>query len=221
MAPDAVPDAPLPLGKEAIADEIRGRIADGRLALGARVSDKVLAAELAVSRTPVREAVILLASEGLIDIRPRSGTFVFLPRLDELRDLCELRGVYEGGALRLGIGRNRQELMSRLTTVVARAALAIETGELAACDRFDTQFHETLVEVSANRALIAAYQRIADKVRALRASLPRAPERLSFALAQHRRILDLAAAGETERAVCELESHVQNVHRLLATAHPA
>jgi DNA-binding FadR family transcriptional regulator len=62
--------------KSAIAEGIRARIRSGELPLGARISDKVIASELGISRTPVREALVQLQTEGLVVIRPQSGTFV-------------------------------------------------------------------------------------------------------------------------------------------------
>ncbi len=62
--------------KSAIAEGIRARIRWGELPLGARISDKVIASELGISRTPVREALVQLQTEGLVVMRPQSGTLV-------------------------------------------------------------------------------------------------------------------------------------------------
>src|SRR5215468_9846283 len=88
--------------KGVVADEIRNRIIVGALNFGERVSDKDLATELRVSRTPVREAILQLQSEGLIVVRPRSGTFVFDLSAEDLREICDLRGLFEAGAIRMG-----------------------------------------------------------------------------------------------------------------------
>ena len=92
------PDLP---SKTTVAAEIRSRITTGRLALGARISDKQLAAELDVSRTPVREALVQLQSEGLVVMRPQSGTFVVDLTIEDVRQICATRAILEAGALRL------------------------------------------------------------------------------------------------------------------------
>src|SRR5215472_2259180 len=102
---------PRPL-KGIVADEIRSRIIVGALNLGARVSDKDLASELRISRTPVREALLQLQAEGLIVVRPRSGTFVFDLSPDELREISDLRGLFETGAIRMGVAHARERLVS-------------------------------------------------------------------------------------------------------------
>ena len=89
LTPSLASDLP---SKSIVASEIRSRITTGRLPLGARISDKQLAAELHVSRTPVREALVQLKSEGLVIMRPQSGTFVVdLTIEDVARDLRNAR----------------------------------------------------------------------------------------------------------------------------------
>jgi DNA-binding GntR family transcriptional regulator len=201
--------------KTVVAAEIRARITTGRLPLGARVSDKKLAAELAVSRTPVREALVELQSEGLVVMRPQSGTFIFDLTIEEVRDICATRAILESGAIRVAAEAGAAEPMARLGLLVGRAAIALDDGDLALCDELDCQFHEGIVAASANGYLVRAYSGIANRLRALRHRLPRERERMARAIAQHRHIIDLWAAGRIDQATAEIGSHVLNVARLL------
>jgi DNA-binding GntR family transcriptional regulator len=212
-----IPSGPAQLPSKAIvAAEIRSRITTGRLALGARISDKQLAAELNVSRTPVREALVQLQSEGLVVMRPQSGTFVFDLTIEELRDICATRAILEAGAIRLAAeSAGSTDVMARLGLLVGRAAIALDDGDLALCDELDCQFHEGIVAASANGYLIRAYSGISDRLRALRHRLPRQQDRMARAIAQHRHIIDLWAAGRLDQATTEISSHVLNVARLL------
>jgi DNA-binding GntR family transcriptional regulator len=204
--------------KGVVADEIRSRIIVGALNLGERLSDKDLASELRVSRTPVREALLQLQAEGLIVVRPRSGTFVFDLSPDDLREISDLRGVLEAAAIRMGAARQRERVVSALATRVAEAALALEASDFARCETLDTAFHETLIELGGNKYLIESYRAIADKVRALRSRLPERRERIANAIAQHRRIVDLIAVGQIEAAANEIGIHVRNVHAQLTSS---
>ena len=201
--------------KAIVAAEIRSRITNGRLPLGARISDKKLAAELGVSRTPVREALVQLQSEGLVVMRPQSGTFVFDLTIEEVRDICATRAILEAGAIRLVADAGSADPMARLGLLVGRAAIALDDGDLVLCDELDCQFHEGIVAASANTYLIRAYSGISDRLRALRHRLPRERERMARAIAQHRHIIDLWAAGRLDQATMEIGSHVLNVARLL------
>lgn len=207
--------------KRRVADALRHRIITGAIAFGTRLSDKALAEEFGVSRTPVREALLALMTRGLVVIRAQSGTFVFAPTPDEIREVCELRGVLEAGALRLAVGRDPDALAARLAHPLAGASLALADGDLEACDRFDTAFHEALADLSGNAHLVEAYHAIADKVRALRHRLPRDRERMARAHDQHRRVLDLAVAGRLPAAEAELAAHVRNVQGLLTRLNVA
>jgi len=198
-----------------VATEVRSRITTGRLALGARISDKQLAAELNVSRTPVREALVQLQTEGLVVMRPQSGTFVVDLTSEDVRQICATRAILEAGALRLAAAIGSPDVMGRLGLLVGRAAIALDDGDLALCDELDCQFHEGIVAASANGYLIRAYSEISDKLRALRHRLPREPGRMERAIAQHRHIIDLWAAGRVDLAAAEISAHVGNVARTL------
>jgi DNA-binding GntR family transcriptional regulator len=201
--------------KARLVDRIRERIVTGIFPLGARLSDKDLAAEMNVSRTPVREALLQLQSEGLIVVRPRSGTFVFDVSESELSQICEMRSLFETGALKMAAAVNPASLVGALTFPVAEAALALEDRDYARCEALDTIFHETLIALSANKYLVESYRTISTKVRALRSRLPQNHARIEGAIAQHRRIVDLVAVGKPELASAEIASHVRNVRTQL------
>jgi DNA-binding GntR family transcriptional regulator len=207
-----------PLAKGVVAVEIRRRITTGRLALGARISDKELAAELKLSRTPVREALVQLQTEGLVVMRPQSGTFVVDFTTENVRQICATRAILEAGAIQLTAEADSQDLLGRLGLLVGRAAIALDDGDLVLCDELDCQFHEGIVAASANSYLIGAYSGISDKLRALRHRLPREHGRMARAIAQHRHIIDLWAANRLDQATIEIKSHVLNVARLLTVA---
>src|SRR5262245_18189269 len=135
MTAEIVPYIPPELPSKAlVAAEIRSRITAGRLPLGARISDKKLAAELNVSRTPVREALVQLQSDGLVLMRPQSGTFVFDLTVQEVRDICATRAILETGAIRLAAAAGSADAMARLGLLVGRAAIALDDGHLELCD---------------------------------------------------------------------------------------
>jgi len=202
--------------KAAAAERIREGIVLGVYPLGGRLSDKALAQELEISRTPVREALLQLQSEGLVVVRPQSGTFVFDLSADEVRDICEVRAMFERTAVLIGAARDRQSLVGTLVALVAEASFALEDGDFARCEKLDTAFHEAIIAGSRNRYLIASYRSISDKVGALRHRLPQSHDRVSRAIGQHRRIVDFIAAGRVEAAAAELASHVANVHAQLS-----
>jgi DNA-binding GntR family transcriptional regulator len=212
---DRSPSSEAP-SQRALAAEIRSRIITGRLPMGARICDKLLAAEFNISRTPVHEALVQLQTEGLVVMGPQSGTFVFDLTADEVRQICATRAILESGALRLAADAKAADLMGCLSLVVGRAAVALADGDLALCDQLDSRFHEGLVAASGNTYLVRAYCGISNKLRALRHRLPREEARIARAIEQHRHIIDLWSAGRVDQAAVELSSHVTFAVRQLA-----
>jgi DNA-binding GntR family transcriptional regulator len=207
----AAPDsAPATEAIDGILTTIRSRIASGELAMGARISNCRIARELGVGSAPVREALIQLQAEGLVEVNPESGIFVFDMTVPEMRQLCAARVALEVGAIRAS--RTAASVRS-LRILVDQAEDALHAGELLRCHQLDSEFHESLVAASGNVYMIRCYRGIADRLRALRQRLPF--ERVGIAIAQHRQILDLLAAGEPARAAQALENHIGNVERSL------
>ena len=101
---------------------IREAILDGRLAPGERLKEVELARELGISRTPVREALLLLQTEGLVDAVPNRGAAVRAHGPEDLDDLYQLRALLEGYAARRAATRISAEAIQRL---------------MASCDRFE------------------------------------------------------------------------------------
>lgn len=192
---------------------IREGITHGKFAFGEKLSDRALAASLGISRTPVREAFASLAREGLVVIRPQSGTFVMVLDEASVRALCEMRTVLELGALRLLVDRP-EHFASAVSRQIAMGALAVEVGDVEQAEQMDSEFHQALVRAAQNPLLTQAYRAITHKLDAIRHRLPADIERMRGAVNQHRRIMDLAVTGRIEEANEELVSHLKVVQRL-------
>lgn len=214
--------APLPFGPidrprslaALVTEQLREMIVTGRFALGEQLSENIIAEQLAVSRTPVRDAFARLEAERLLEIRPQRGTFVFRCDATELRDICELREVLETGALRLALRRDRAALIAALAARIAAAEPAVAQGAVA-YQAFDTAFHEALIAAADNRELTDAYARIAGRIRAVRHRLTRTAQQVQTSQAHHRDIVAALDAADDARAAVLLGSHVFNSYRFL------
>jgi DNA-binding GntR family transcriptional regulator len=192
---------------EIVLDQIRELIVTGRLALGEQLSEGALAEQLGVSRTPVREAFLRLETENMVEVRPQRGTFVFYYDVEQLRDICELRGVLETGALRIALARNRARLIERLEEAT-RSAEATGLKDPAKYQIFDTAFHEALVDACANSELIEVYTRISGRVRSIRYRLTRSREQIAGSQRDHCEIVKALKRGRDAEAVKMLGKHV-------------
>jgi DNA-binding GntR family transcriptional regulator len=198
-----------------IASQLREHIATGVLPPGTPLSDKALASQLNISRTPVREALLQLRSEGLVVARPQSGTFVFDPDEKEVAEICQVRGILEAGALAVVTEEQLPALNAALAANVTDAAAALRQRNYAACDALDAAFHETIVALCGNDLLVQTYRGISNRVRALRNCMPRSHDRYARAVQEHKEISRLISRGDVPAATEKLAGHVRRVEMLL------
>lgn len=196
-----------------VVERIKEQIVDGRLSVGQPLSENVLAAELGISKTPVREGLLQLKMQGLVEIRPQRGSYVFSLDDDSVGELCELRAVLELAALRLAVARSREALAHDVTGIVARMDEALAGGDLPAYRRLDAEFHQSIVNCSGNRFLVEAYEAIALKVQALRTRLSMSQAHIDASIAQHRKMLQQIRRNEASAAEALLARHIDNTKR--------
>lgn len=188
---------------------VREAIVDGRFALGEALSELALAQALNVSRTPVREALTALQHQGLIDVRPQAGSFVFVPSDETVAELAEFRRVLEVAALRLCFARRRAATLAALREAAAAMERARAADDRRGLARADTAFHEAIAANSANAFLIEAYRLVSGRVAALRAhNLLAAGAVRTRALGEHRALIAAVAKGDLPRAEAVLTAHV-------------
>src|SRR5436309_2661654 len=120
---------------------IRKAIIEGQLKFGDHLSEIRLSQMLGISKTPVREALLKMRTEGLIESHPKRGTYVFRVRPEDIDALCEVREVIELASVRFGIARQRAQLGAGLAAVVARMRKAVDADDFRAYQRLDAEFH--------------------------------------------------------------------------------
>lgn len=203
-----------------VLERIRDRIVTGELRLGEQLSENVLAEQLGVSRTPVREAFLKLEAERLVEVRPQRGTFVFACDRAAARDICQLREILEAGALRLATERDRARLLTGLEANIAAAETA-GLRNTAEYQPYDHAFHELIVSGSGNAQLIEAYAQIAGRVRALRYRLIRTLQQVAGSQDAHRAIAAAVRAGDDVGAEAALRDHMYSAYRSLVVLFDA
>jgi DNA-binding GntR family transcriptional regulator len=191
-------------------ERIRAAIIDGRHGLGEQLSEAALAEELGISKTPVREALLRLRGDGLIDIQPQRGAFVFSLAPREVEEICRFREFVEAAALTNAMRERRAELMAALDANVAQMTLAHDAGDWGAIPALDQAFHRIIVDHCENAYLQQAYQLIASKIAALRARLPEGSDRVSHCQENHAAIARLIRDAAPAQARQALELHVQD-----------
>ena len=194
------------------------RLLDGRFAGGQLLSENEIARELGISRTPVREAFLLLEAEGLLELYPRRGALVTPISPTEADDLLEARLLTEAHCAGTVRGPN--------VTLDRALAAAIAEQEAAVVDEqveeqvhlfavADRDFHRAIVVAHGNAILTRQYDALRDRQQRISATAAaRSRDRILQFVAEHRRIADALAAGDGRRARDLIENHLRLAHDL-------
>lgn len=197
-------------------DELRRRILDNEMPAGAQYLEQTLADELGMSRTPVREALIRLSDERLVEVRPRHGARILPVSAADMAEIYELLTALEAMAARRVAERGLNSIqLTRLEAYVAGMEEALARDDLAGWSAHDRNFHNALVELSGNRRLaqvVAMFRDQAHRARMQTLALrpkPTQSNREHAALVTAIRNRDGAAAFEIHRR------HRQDAGRML------
>jgi len=156
---------------ELVAERIREAIILGTFPLGAKLSEQKLADRLQVSRSPVREALVLLQIEGLVRVFPKRGSFVFSPDAQVIHDLCEHRTILETACIALAIERDLMGLLSGMQDGLDHMNNAIKTSDTKQYSLGDLKFHRAIIARSDNASMVKVYETTIGPLMALRTHL--------------------------------------------------
>jgi DNA-binding GntR family transcriptional regulator len=194
--------------RRAVHDEVRRFIITGRFAPGERLYEEQLAAELGVSRNPVREALQALAVEGFVELEPRRGARVAVMSTKKVNDLFEVRESLEGLVAGLAAQRRTPAQLATLHEIVTEGRTAAKEGRTDLLPPLNTRFHQLLVEAAGNQLLAESLGRLEHVIQWIYTK--RIRERLANSWQEH---FDIVAAIEDADPVLAQERarlHIQH-----------
>lgn len=197
-------------------DQIRGQILDGKLRPGERLVEDKLSAELGVSRVPVREALRMLSSEGLVRIEPNRGATVAEITPELVAELVEVRTLLEALNARLAARRHDPQIVALLQETLRRGNAAAQSGSSDQLARLNGEFHERLAEASRNSVLTEMMRSLRERTSLAFALNGRSRAREDWK--EHAGILAAVIDGDEELAALLASRHVQNAATAFAKA---
>lgn len=209
--------APAPRSRSSLVDiayaAIRRRILDNIYPPGHQALEGELADELDISRTPVREALIRLAHEGLVEVVPRHGMRVLPVSPADMREIYVVLTALESAAAELLAKRRPNDAeLKPLVEATRDMTRALKADDLDAWAAADERFHQGLVELAGNRSLQEAVSRLGDRVHRARMFTLRLRPKPVHSTQEHMAMLDCIRAGDSAGAV-----EVNRAHRERAT----
>lgn len=206
---------------EKIARQLRRDILRGVLEPGAPVKERETASEMGVSRTPMREAIRMLAKEGLIWLRPARSPVVANPGLDEVRDAIEVLSALEMLSIRLACLHATDADIKAIRSIEQSMAENFDTLEDIERFEIDMEFHIAIVKASHNATLAETHLSYLERLWRARFLSARRKNSKERVLRQHDAIIDALEKRNLSAATEALHAHLEhlfiNIEHVFAT----
>jgi DNA-binding GntR family transcriptional regulator len=193
-------------GAQLVSSELRERILNLRLEPGTRLHEAELAAELAVSRTPLREALRMLLAEDLVEQLPTGGMLVRRLDLQDMRELYSVRAALEGLAVREACRRLGEADLEALGRLVEQMRLLVDHP--AELTRLGGEFHARIAAIAGNRRCEQLLRQLHGHMRRYHALSSRREPRRRAALEDHRALFEALRARDPDAAEQTVRDHV-------------
>jgi DNA-binding GntR family transcriptional regulator len=198
-----------PLHEHAV-DRVRDLIVRGELRPGERLNERMLCEQLGISRTPLREAIKVLASEGLVDLLPNRGAVVTALDTRRLAHALEVMGALEALAGELACRSASDARLSEIRALHAEMLAMYARKDLAGYFRFNQAIHLAIVEASGNPVLATMYRQLNVNARRARYMANLSKERWDAAVREHEQILAALEKRDVPALQRLLRDHLAN-----------
>ncbi len=191
-----------------VAANLRAKIADGTIGPGERLNELSLAAELGVSRSPIREALAQLAGEGLVRVVPYKGTFVTALSSERLEHLLDFRLALEQFAVRRAIERATTQDLARFEELIGQIRAQAKRGNFQGTVDADLRTHEYLIELSGNSLLMQTYKAMLGELRLYIAQTSRHYKGIDELATEHVKLLAAMREKRFDDAAMLIAAHI-------------
>ena len=199
--------------RDHIAGSIRALIIEGKLSAGERLREPDLAGQLGVSRTPLGEALLLLESEGFVQVLPRRGAVVSPLSVRDASEIYQVKGALESLAARLACGRITPQVLARLEVI--NDSIERVAGDHSRLLELNAEFHHLLTDAAGN-------EKLSQHIRILRRQALRynyiylsTLSHLQDSVREHRAILAALRAGDADLVEKCVREHGESACRAL------
>jgi DNA-binding GntR family transcriptional regulator len=198
--------------------QLKGLIQGGTYPAGTFLSERKLAQELGMSKTPVRAALVRLDIEGFVSVSPQQGIVVREPSLQEIVDLFDIRVALEGFVVRRIAGKLSAAQKAQLKRNLQEQSDAVRKGDEAALTLLDTDFHCLLCSFLGNVEIERVMWQLRDKLhRVILRVMRQAAGRPKTAFQEHAAIAEAVMRGKGDEAAARIEKHLEFGKQFLIT----
>lgn len=189
---------------------LKKEIIKGSFKPGDKVLEGKIAEQMGISRTPVREAICVLAAEGFVILSPNQGVVVRSVSAENIREVLQIHSVLEGLAARLSCEVINEEDLKELENCVNKMEKLANKKDSSTYSEVDLKFHELILNICRNKQLIQMRKNISDQAQRYRISSLSIPRRLKESLKEHQKILEAFKTKDPKKADSTSQKHIQN-----------
>jgi DNA-binding GntR family transcriptional regulator len=201
-----------------VAERLRALIGAGDLAPKARVNELELSQRFGISRTPLREAIKILATEGLLELLPNRGARVASLSGKEIDEMIEVLAGLEATAGDLACRAIAPDEIAAIEVRHKAMVEAWKRGDEPTYFRLNREIHEAIMQASRNGVLQSLYANLAGRIQRARYSAHKTAEQWRQAIDDHNEMLRLLKAGDRERLSSLMRAHVRSKKPVIAAA---
>ncbi|NKE63432.1 GntR family transcriptional regulator [Lentzea sp. PSKA42] len=203
-----------------VVDAIRGAIISGDFSPGQRLVEAELTEQFGASRAAVRDALVQLAGEGLVERIQNRGARVRAVSLEEAVEITEIRMALEGLCAAKAAGRATERDHAELREIGERMRDAVSSGDVFGYSGLNKELHALLLTISGQRTARAVLDRLRGQNVRHQFRLATQPGRPQISLPEHLAIIDAVCAGDAEAAEQAMRAHLRSVLDALPLAQP-
>ncbi len=192
-------------------ERLRDAILDGTYSPGEPLVESRVAGEYGISKTPVREALIRLQRDGLVQMESYRGARVTKLTPEDVRAICEMRRALEGHIARELATRRPEPVLRKLRRNIDDSVPAYQAGDHARLLRLIPLFTDLMADGHGNPWMIRTLNGLRSLLGLIGSASLHEPDRIKRSLDQHRRIYDALAAGDPDSAAAAVHAHIQSV----------
>lgn len=202
-----------------VAERLRELIRSGELEPRARVNELELAETFGISRTPLREAIKILATEGLLELLPNRGARVASLSESEIDETLEAVAALEAGAGELACLRMSAAEIAQVASMTDAMRETHRLGDDPAYFTLNRQIHEAIMAGARNATLAELYANLSGRIQRTRYSAHKTPAQWARAMEEHGRMVELLRAREGEGLARLMKAHIRGKKDVIAAAY--
>jgi DNA-binding GntR family transcriptional regulator len=202
-----------------VAQRLRALIRGGELEPRARINELELTARFGISRTPLREAIKILATEGLLELLPNRGARVASISVAEVEEMIEVIAGLEATAADLACRSISDEDISAIEAKHDAMVAAWKRNDNPTYFNLNRQIHEMIMQASGNATLQGLYENLSGRIQRARYAAHKTPEQWKKAVDEHEQILDLLKKRDGNKLTLLLREHIRGKKPVILAAY--